>query len=216
MVAVRDVVLFLVRSFGRSLGRTELMKLVYLADCEHQRVTGSSLTGLRYTRDKLGPVNYAIVEAANELSVEGLIGHQSYETMRNRTRIAHRIRPAGVHAPVDLSADEEITLLAVIEAMRNHGPDEIIKSAYATSPMQHILAQEAELGEELRGVRVPMEDIRRQRTRFSMAELKETLRKADLTIREMTDEALQEYEDLDRELKPYRESAARVVEGPAS
>lgn len=212
MARVQDAVLAMLNHFPRPLGRTELLKLIYIADCEYFRLFGKTVTGLSYWRDQRGPVNYAVIDATRHLEAMGLISRMPYVTINGRKRISHSIRPAGRSVPVDCTAEELRVLAATAKLATGWSPDEIVAFAYDTPPMRRILDLEDSVGEcALRGEAVPMEEMRRIKPRFKLEELQETLRNMDLTVQSMTAEAIQEYRELNEEFRPYRERAYLVT-----
>lgn len=216
VATVNDTILAIMQNFPRSLGRTELMKLVYLVDCEHYRLYGKTVTGLDYWRDHQGPVNYAIVDGANALAEADLISYGSYVTVNNRRRFLHAIKPAGRTAKIDCSPTELSVIRGTTLLAGTWSSQKIVEFAYATPPMQKILESEKLTGPcALRGEAVSMEELRATKPRFNLEELREVLHRKDLSVSPMTEEALTEARTLSQEFRPYRERAC-LVTGNAS
>ena len=67
MDQLRAAIDYLINHHRLRLTRTQLVKLLYLADLDYYYQDGETLTGLDYAYYYYGPYNATIVEAANEL-----------------------------------------------------------------------------------------------------------------------------------------------------
>lgn len=68
---IEDIILFLVDQSHDELSITKLMKLVYLADVEHQQLYGEPLSGVRWHFYHYGPFTRSVYEAAESLEEKG-------------------------------------------------------------------------------------------------------------------------------------------------
>lgn len=210
MVATRDVVLSLLKRFPRALGKTELIKLVYLIDCEYYRLHGETMTGLTYWRDQYGPVNYAITDAAIELASRGLVSIVPSATPAGHVRYEHSLTSLGEDVVPELRPHQEWVINVVVSLTKALRSDEIIQLAYQTPPMRHIIELENNAGQGLKGEEVPMSELRSFKPRFSRKRLVAQLRSMDLTPKPMTEKALQQSRELEEEFRVYRERAWNV------
>jgi hypothetical protein len=65
-------------------GATKLNKVLWFADARSFSLTGKSITGARYIREKFGPVPHQIMPIRNELEQTGLISQLRHKTYGER------------------------------------------------------------------------------------------------------------------------------------
>ena len=71
----RDTILGMLALLDRKVGRTELVKLVYLSDSRFFESTGRTITGITYMWDHYGPnaVGHATANEADQMVNEGSV-----------------------------------------------------------------------------------------------------------------------------------------------
>lgn len=211
MHTVNDVVMTIIKLFPRDLGRTELMKLVYLSDCEYYRLKEETLTGLGYTRDNHGPVNYEILDSVNDLSSQGFVFIGEEITPYGNRRVSHQATDKAASYLSDLTPDQHEVLSSIVSVCGRMNSQEILNLAYATSPMLRILEVEKVKGHlSMKGEVVPM-DALHPKPRFTAAEIRKVMQQKDFTIRPMSPEGAEELIRLHKEFEPLRERAERVA-----
>jgi hypothetical protein len=133
---------------------TKLEKMLYLADLEHFHETGTTLTGARWVRYKLGPMAKAVLPSTalmdgHEISV---LSEQTgpYDSRIYRPGPLPRFRP-------DLTREERDSLDRIIELARSLTAKEAIDLAYATGPMRFIQMLERRNGRQLLNVELTFE-----------------------------------------------------------
>ena len=133
---------------------TKLEKILYLADLEHFHVTGTTLTGARWVRYKLGPMAKAVMP-----STRAMDGHEvrvsseqrgPYESRIYRPGPSPRFRP-------DLTREERESLDQVIALVRDLTVRQAIDLACATGPMRFIQMLERQRGAKLMDIELPFE-----------------------------------------------------------
>ncbi|ACB40085.1 Panacea domain-containing protein [Pyrobaculum neutrophilum] len=133
-VSLRDLVLYVVSRFPKGVGRTRLMKMLFLVDMYAGEGLGRSLTGVDWFRWKFGPFSREVLDVLDELEKEGLVA-------------------------VDLGPERRYIALAEPEAL----PDDVrrvvdrVVAEYGFKPLRELLAEvyerfkinERELGERI-------------------------------------------------------------------
>ena len=70
---LRDIILYITSLFPRGVGRTRLMKLLFLVDAEAYKRIGHEVTGVKWRRWYYGPFSKKVLEALDSLVDEGLL-----------------------------------------------------------------------------------------------------------------------------------------------
>lgn len=126
-------VLYLIQHAKRRIGKTDLLKLVYLADVEYVRRTGQQLTRATWKRDSFGPVDYHTVsDSATHLRDRGLITIEVNERMSGDD--THQYVPIP-GTSMELSEEWKQTADFVIERYSHLSLPQIKDVAYHTEPM---------------------------------------------------------------------------------
>ena len=73
MPLLHDIILYIASHFPEGVGRTRLMKLLFLVDAIHSRLYGRTATGLKWVRWYYGPFSREVLDAIDDLYEEGLI-----------------------------------------------------------------------------------------------------------------------------------------------
>jgi uncharacterized protein YwgA len=75
---LKKLILYLVTRYyrvtGKGIGRTKLMKLVFLVDYLHWKRFGKRLLDVKWVKYLYGPFSKAVLDALDELEREGVIG----------------------------------------------------------------------------------------------------------------------------------------------
>jgi Protein of unknown function (DUF4065) len=146
----KSLILYFLKQSGKSLGRTELMKYVYLFEYYYTQMFGKQYTDLKFVRYKFGPNHSAVVEATYSLQEEGLISIDEYTNYFNGTSYGHRlIQPDFTN--YQLSQDAELVASFVVDLLWNKNYRGVLEVAYNTPPMKEILEEERVSGSQLYG-----------------------------------------------------------------
>ena len=70
---LREIVVYIISRFPRGVGRTRLMKLLFLVDAMASKELGHSITGVEWVRWRYGPFSRDVLGALDELVDEGLL-----------------------------------------------------------------------------------------------------------------------------------------------
>lgn len=131
----RDVVRYFADNVTDGLPITKLMKLVFLADVEHQQLYGEPLTPASWTYYDYGPFTRAVYQATEELEEEGVILCEIrpvYAGTERRFAKSDGIGPSGV----DLPPRARRSLHQVLERYGHMTVQQIKAVAYATETMR--------------------------------------------------------------------------------
>jgi Protein of unknown function (DUF4065) len=147
---LKSLVLYFVNKSHKSLGRTELMKYVYLFEYHYYQMFGKRFSKLEFERYKFGPNQSAVVQATFDLQLEGLIAIETYKNYYEGTSYDHHpVENDGDHYP--LGPDSELVAGFVVDLLWNKNYRGVLDIAYATPPMREILEEEKQLGTHLYG-----------------------------------------------------------------
>lgn len=136
--AFSQALVYVVRALGE-VGVTKLEKILYLADLEHFRRSGRTITGARWLRYRLGPLAKRLPHVRDALA-----GHEitvSPEDRGGHVAQVYRPGPRRRFEP-ELRSDEVRDLDRVIAMARTLSTDDAIALAYNTSPMRFLLMKE--------------------------------------------------------------------------
>lgn len=146
---------YFVQCCPQRLGRTQLVKLVYLADYEARRYLGSPISSFEWKREPQGPFNeefytakQALVEKGELKEIEGItpFGHAWYQYV-----------DLGNPLKAEFSLAERRILRHIVEAYGEKSREEILVDVYATSPFKAV-------EDSPRGTALPMESVNNEKT----------------------------------------------------
>ncbi len=131
------------------IGRTKLVKLLYLIDLESYCRRGVTLTGASWIRQKKGPLPSALYRVTEELE-----GKEIRIEERLKGRFTEKTHVIGPTTRYDLTfVDPERSIVDdVLETYGRMPLDAILRVVYETPPMRAALAAEEEAGVELLNV----------------------------------------------------------------
>lgn len=143
-----SIIVHLINSFPRPIGRTTLTKLLYLIDYYHVQTYDHPVTSFVYKRDSFGPYDYSLADVLAGLLEKQVLVEESYERPSGRT--GHRYRS---HIGHDLQLPEDLQgIVSFVLQITSDLPDEdILALAYETPPMKALLQREREVNRLLLG-----------------------------------------------------------------
>lgn len=147
---LKALILFFLKNAHKNLGRTELMKYIYLFEYYYFQMYGKQYTDLAFERYKFGPNQSSVVDTTYALEAEGLIAIEAYKNYYNGTSYDHELLE-DEYLDYDLTANAELVAGFVVETLWNKNYRGVLDIAYSTPPMKEILIQEKELGSPLYG-----------------------------------------------------------------
>ncbi len=134
-----DLVRFFVTRFSGAIGRTRLIKLIYLADLETRKYLGRPLSNLEFALDQHGPFDKRIYAYLDELLKTGEVSQEEYRTPAGPGYAYHAEAPSRT---LEFTPAEEAILSYVC---RSYGEqplpillDDIV---YETEPIRRIRGQ---------------------------------------------------------------------------
>lgn len=134
---VEQIILYLVRRLEKSsapVGRTRIMKLLYLADLVAKYRLGKTITGSRYFYHFFGPYSDEIQNAIISLTKKGLLLDNPILTNVGQ---AHDYKTNLTKAPsLPLTLKEKTILDEIIAKFGKKPLEKLIKTAYQTPPMK--------------------------------------------------------------------------------
>lgn len=125
---------YFVHRFSGRLGRTQLVKLLYLVDHEARRFLGRPITDLTWRRHTFGPWSDAFKRLSLELREEGWIEERR---VCYATAIGHAVVDLRGQADLsDLSPAERLVVETVAEKFGTTPLELLLRFVYATAPMK--------------------------------------------------------------------------------
>lgn len=134
----------------KTLGRTELMKYIYLFEYYYFQMYGKQYTDLVFERYKFGPNQSSVVEATYALEAEGLIAVEAYKNFYDGTSYDHHLLEDSF-PDYELAANAELVAGFVVDTLWNQNYRGVLDIAYSTPPMKEILEEEIQTGSQLYG-----------------------------------------------------------------
>ena len=143
-----QLIKFFVQAAPDRLGRTVLVKLMYMADYEARRYLGSPLSEFTWTREPQGPFDSAFYSAKDSLVAQGLIVELTNATPFGNPWYQYQDTPTG--AEFDFKASERRILEYIVSTYGDQSREEILADVYATAPFKAV-------EDKPRHTRIPME-----------------------------------------------------------
>jgi hypothetical protein len=129
-----DAVRFLVSRYGNGIGRTQLMKLLYLADLEAHRFLGRSITPISYRWYNHGPFSETLYHSLELLLGKGEMNEEKYTSSHGTP--ASKYTYNGVPSISTLDDVEQILLASVLDEYSKTPLTELLEEiVYKTKPM---------------------------------------------------------------------------------
>jgi hypothetical protein len=147
---LKSLILYFLKNSPKTLGRTELMKYIYLFEYYFYQMFGKNYTNLTFERYKFGPNEYSVIDAGYSLEQEGFISIEAYKNYYNGTSYNyHYVKDDGNNYTLDSHA--EFVADFIIDLLRNKNYRGVIDIAYNTPPMREIIEEEKSKGVYLYG-----------------------------------------------------------------
>ena len=137
---LKKLILYLVTRYyrvtGKGIGRTKLMKLVFLVDYLYWKRFGKRLLDVKWVKYLYGPFSKAVLEALDELEREGIIGVAELDKgITLYTALYNNIK---------LSEEAKKIVDEVVENFGKLSLDELLKYVYSLDEVRG-----RDLGEEI-------------------------------------------------------------------
>ncbi len=150
-----QLVKFFVQACPQRLGRTQLVKLLYLADFEACRYLGAQLSRFEWTREPQGPFDRAFYDAKDSLVELQAIFEAGDVTPFGNPWYQYRDNPE-VTVRFDFSPAERRILEHIVTTYGSRSREEIIQDVYLTPPFVAV-------EDSPRHTRLPMELVTGQK-----------------------------------------------------
>ncbi|MCL4514021.1 MAG: hypothetical protein M1379_00250 [Firmicutes bacterium] len=178
MKELRNLIMFFVRNFPRRLGRTELVKLIYLFEYNYYQIYQCYYSNVEFRRDNYGPFAPVIIQEAEALTYEGAMAFDCYENGNGGVTYEYWVADNQLAQTFDLFGWEKELALNVIRQTEFLDLRKIKNLAYNTPPMDKILKDEEKAGvKQLRRV-IDMSE-HKPFVKFSAEELKAAKKRLD-------------------------------------
>lgn len=141
MNRLKQLIIYFIVHTQYNIGRTELVKLVYLFEHYHCLNTGSQYSEANFIRYNYGPYAFEIPSAISDL--QGIIYEQAYPN-HSRGNIGYNYEYTGTVLSEDLKLPIEQEQIAdfVINCANGKSLEELLAFVYNTPPMEKILKTE--------------------------------------------------------------------------
>jgi hypothetical protein len=147
---LKSLILYFLKNSPKTLGRTELMKYVYLFEYYYYQMFRETYTNLSFERYKFGPNEYSVIEAGYSLEQEGLISIETYKNYYNGTSYNYYY-VGNENNQYILDSQAEFIADFIVDILRNKNYRGVLDIAYNTPPMREILEEERDKGVNLYG-----------------------------------------------------------------
>lgn len=158
---LKSLIMYFVKNSHKVLGRTELMKYIYLYEYYFFQLYGKKSTDLVFERYKFGPNQSSVVESTFQLEQEGLIAIRTYTNYYNGTSYDHHlVGDSDQESLYQLDPNAELVAGFVVDLLWNKNYRGVLDIAYNTPPMQEILEEENRVGTYIYGRVIDMSTSR--------------------------------------------------------
>lgn len=147
---LKNLLVYFLKRTPKPLGRTEIMKYVYLFEYYYYQKYKKQYTNLVFERYKYGPNQSGVVEAIEDLAEEGIININTYENYYGGISYSHTINKNET-TYYDLEEREREIASFIVDKLGNKNYREVLDVAYNTPPMKEILEKERKCGVYLYG-----------------------------------------------------------------
>jgi len=175
MEKLKHLMTFFIKEFPQSLGRTQLIKAIYLLDCEWYAIHGTTYSGLQYYRDKNGPFDSTFYEAKDQLIDEEIIVELPYVHQKGQgyqfEYVGKEFDETLLHPmALDIARD-------IVDRLTYADTKKFLDEAYNTLPMLVVLEKESKSGCKLHGEELPMNELNKPLDPlFTLDEVQEALK----------------------------------------
>jgi len=176
-VPAEDLVSYFIERLSGRIGRTMVLKLVYIADLESRRYRGRPISDLKYVLHQHGPFDPRIYRALDGLKERGEVREEQVFYPSGLGYRYHSVHPGRTHA---FTNAEESILSFVLRSYTDKRLADILDVVYDTKPMKsaggqphgtplpmHVVDGEMRLalsGIDLESALAGEEDVRQGRT----------------------------------------------------
>lgn len=137
-----QLIAFFVNACSEPIGRTRLMKLLYLADYQARRYLGKPISSIRYKWHDFGPFDENLYVWLDNLKSQDLIRHE--QVRYDGEKIAHTYAPSETPPTLDLTPDEVDVLSFVCREYSQVALRQLLDEiVYQTEPMIEAKAKDA-------------------------------------------------------------------------
>lgn len=145
---IKKLIIFFLKEVSKPLGRTELMKYVYLFEYYYYQKYKKQYTNLVFNRYKFGPNHSEVIEAIDDLAAEGIINVNAYENYYGSISYSHTLNFNDFSdiPQYDLADKEREVASYIADKLRNKNYRGVLSEAYNTPPMKEILEEERKSG----------------------------------------------------------------------
>lgn len=131
-----QIMKFFVQSCENRLGRTQLVKLMYLADHEARRYLGVPLSTFVWSRQPRGPFTEEFYAVKASLTAKDQI--KEIEDVTAFGNPWYQYVDGGGHATFDFTPEESRILAYVVRVFGKKSREEILEDVYSTQPFLNV------------------------------------------------------------------------------
>lgn len=207
MANLDAVLMHIMSSAGRSLGRTQIVKLTYLVDVESTLLTGTAMTSACFLRYYYGPYASEVVGELEGLVQKGMACRQEIPLL-NGFMFTYSSVLLG-EAPI--TEPERAIIESIVVRYKDMDLNSLKGAAYNTAPMRAILKEEQQLGIRLDGRPLDMSKTLADRSKRPLSAILKAKDRLDVSSRG-TVEQLAGYDlELFKETEPFRRRASQCL-----
>lgn len=136
---LKALIIYFVANSTHRLGRTELIKLLYLFEHYHTLAFGGQFSSASFIRYQYGPYSPAVLTAVEQLP--GIVVEESYMGTYG-TGYKYHIGNVSIPEQYELPIQHQVLCKFVKEQVKGQSIQEIKDYVYSTAPMVKVLAAE--------------------------------------------------------------------------
>ncbi len=155
--SLQSLLLYIIENLDHAVGSIELAKILYLVDVESMYITGHTISGEIYTRQKKGPLprNFKnALDSMNGFEVNLVV----IPTRSGIPKNCHSIGEEFRFEP-QLGEIDKLIVKRVLDRISGYAPIDLENIAYGTDPMKIITAREKKQGKTLYGEKLDLNSI---------------------------------------------------------
>lgn len=147
----QEILAYFVDACSGRIGRTQLVKLMYMADFESYRYLGRSLSDFHWTKQHFGPFDEEFYSTKESLEARGLLDEETKSNARGEE--SHTCHISGPLPELSFSAGELAILNHVIKEYSKLSRDQLVNEVvYKTRPFRAVR-------DEALGTPIPLDTV---------------------------------------------------------
>lgn len=138
---LNKLLVYFIKNSNKTVGRTILMKYVYLFEYYYYQKYRQHFTDLAFERYKFGPNQQSVVDTASLLEMQGIINMHAYENYYGKYSYDYSFNACESEDYLLGEKEEEVASF-ILDTLGNDNYRGVLDFAYSTPPMREIIEEE--------------------------------------------------------------------------